>query len=117
MYGWDGAAWARALAFSGGIIKVAPGNASLATLVTTASGTAYAAACRLHHVGLYANSTGVAQWSLRDGGAAGITKFVIQAPVSGWAFAHFFPPIPFATNLYLVEVAGAGEISVGYSTG
>ncbi len=90
-------------------------NSGVLTFVGSIAGSVKASAGNVYYFAAYAEAA-LAEWSLRDGGAAGITKYVIRAGVNGQVHALFTPPIRCGTNIYVANVvAGAGsEFMVGY---
>ena len=90
-------------------------NSGLLTFVGTGANSVKASAGNVYWFAAYAEAA-LAEWSLRDGGAAGVTKYVIRANVQTHVHALFNPPIRCATNIYVANiVAGAGsEFMVGY---
>ena len=114
MYVWDGAAWERALGYDAGVLKIAPGDISVLTAVSTVSGSIKASAGNVYWL-LCKGGSDVAEISLRDGGAAGVTKVVLKSPAGDSRFAAFNPPIRCGTDIYIVKVSGtAMEYCIGY---
>ncbi len=84
------------------------------TKVASASGQMKASAGRVYWL-LCKGGTDVAEISLRDGGAAGVTKFVLKSPTGDSRYALFQPAINHGTDIYVVTVSGtAMEYAIGY---
>ena len=114
MYAWDGSAWIRALGYAAGVQQIAPGNISVLTAVASTSGSIKASAGNVYWL-LCKGGSDVAEISLRDGGAAGVTKLVLKSPAGDSRFAAFNPPIRCGTIIYVVVISGTGmEYCVGY---
>ena len=114
MYEWNGAAWIRALGYAAGVLQIAPGNISVLTDTATASKAIKASAGNVYWL-LCKGGSDVAEISLRDGGAAGATKFVLKSPAGDSRYAAFNPPIRCGTDIYIVKVSGtAMEYCIGY---